>query len=111
MVKKVNLMNVTPITLSLAALLSVATLFAGCSGKPTQIPFLDRVMTTDEFTAQPTVRQKVLVFCANDPGRVGGDPNCINAKQSARVTTSGSGDFPRLDISPPSNAKSNIKNK
>lgn len=104
-------MKATPTTLPLATLLSIAALLVGCSGKPTQIPFLDRVMTVDEFTAQPDVREKVLVLCANDPGRVGTDPNCVNAKQSTRMATSGAGNFPRLDISPPSNAKSGTKSK
>lgn len=104
-------MKVTPTTLPLASLLSLAALLAGCSGKPTQIPFLDRIMTAEEFTAQPDVREKVLLFCANDPGRLGTEPNCVNAKQSTRMATSGSGNFPRLDISPPSNAKSGTKSK
>ncbi|MEX3614115.1 MAG: EexN family lipoprotein [Burkholderia gladioli] len=99
-------MKLNPTTLFLAGLLSFAALLAGCS-KPTQIPFLDKVMTADEFTAQPDLREKVLTYCANDSGRVGSDPNCVNAKQSARMTTSGSGNFPRLDISPPSNSSKN----
>ena len=99
-------MKLNPTTLFLAGLLSFATLLAGCR-KPTQIAFLDKVMTADEFTAQPDLREKVLTYCANDSGPVGSDPNCVNAQQSARRATSGSGNFPRFDTSPPSNSRKN----
>jgi hypothetical protein len=98
-------MKVTSISLSLAAVLSTVAFLAACSGKPTQIPFLDRVMTTDEFTAQPDVREKVLQFCGQNPGQIGADPNCINAQQSSRMTTAGSGNFPSLDTSVPPDSK------
>jgi len=73
----------------------------GCMQKVTQVPGLDRVMTASEFTAQPELRDRVLKFCADDPGRYKTDPNCLNSQQSARVTTSGTGNFPSLDTSPP----------
>jgi hypothetical protein len=99
-------MKVTSISLPLAAVLSTAALLAACSGKPTQIPFLARVMTTDEFTAQPDVRERVLQYCGQNPGQVGSDPNCVNAQQSSRMTTAGTGNFPSLDTSVPSDSKS-----
>ena len=95
--------------ISIAA--SVTTLFAGCSDKQTQIPFLNRVLKADEFTSQSVLRKKVLTFCANDPGLLASDPNCINAKQSLRLSSSGSGDFPRFDTSLPPITKHTSKNK
>ena len=89
-------MKITTNALSIGALLSIATLLSGCMDKPTQIPFLNRVMTADEFTAQSDVREKVLIFCANDLGRFGSDANCVNAKQSSRMNSAGSGNFPSI---------------
>lgn len=67
----------------------------------TKVPGLDRVMTVSEFSAQPALRDRILKFCANDPGRYRQDPNCINAVQSGRITSAGSGKFPRIDSSLP----------
>lgn len=80
---------------------------AGCLQKVTEIPGLDRVMTTSEFTAQPALRDRVLKFCANDPGRYRADPNCVNSQQSARATAFGTGNFPSLDTSLPDSMKGN----
>ncbi|MGY0343565.1 EexN family lipoprotein [Xylella fastidiosa] len=74
---------------------------AACTPKPPQISFLDRVLTVEEFTAQPDVRDKVIAECSSDPGHLKDDPNCFNAKQSLRASTTGSGNFPSLDITPP----------
>ena len=74
---------------------------AACTPKPTQISFLDRVLTVEEFTAQPDVRDKVIAECSSDPGHLKDDPNCVNAKQSLRASATGSGNFPSLDITPP----------
>jgi len=95
-------MRLNPIKLVFATSLLFLTLLGGCLDKATQVPFLNKILTVEDFTAQPDVRKKVLAFCANDPGELKADPNCINAKQSERMTTSGSGNFPRLDISIPS---------
>ncbi|MDG5826931.1 hypothetical protein MRX60_12910 (plasmid) [Xylella fastidiosa subsp. pauca] len=40
---------------------------AACTPKPPQISFLDRVLTVEEFTAQPDVRDKVIAECSSDP--------------------------------------------
>ena len=73
---------------------------AGCA-KSNGSPGLDRVLTASEFTAQATLRERVLRFCADDPGRYRTDPNCINAQQSLRANLTGSGNFPRLDTTLP----------
>lgn len=76
---------------------------AGCLQKVTEVPGLDRVVTVGEFNAQPALRDRILKFCANDPGRLRADPNCVNVMQAARTSTAGTGNFPRLDTSlPPS---------
>jgi len=71
---------------------------AGCLQKVTEVPGLDRVLTAGEFTAQPALRDRVLKFCSNDPGRYRQDPNCVNSLQSARTTSFGSGNFPSLGL-------------
>lgn len=87
------------------ALATVVLSLAGCLQKVTEVPGLDRVMTVGEFNAQPAVRERVLKFCANDPGRFKADPNCVNVMQAARTSTAGTGNFPRLDMSLPSSMK------
>ena len=90
---------------SAACIPGLLALVTACTGKPTQVTFLDRVMTVAEFTAQPVVREKVLAFCANDPGTLRSDPNCTNAAQSVRASSSGDGNFPRFDTSLPPSLK------
>lgn len=87
-------------TIACAATAAIV-LLVGCSQKVTEIPGLDRVMTAAEFQAQPAVQNRVLAFCANDPGRYRADPNCVNASQAFRLASSGTGNFPRLDTSLP----------
>lgn len=79
--------------LTLAALVFV---LAGCNEKVTEVTFLDKVMTASEYTAQAQLRERVLSFCADDPGRLRNDANCINAAQSAKLTSAGTGNFPRV---------------
>lgn len=79
----------------------------GCLQKVTEVPGLDRVLTTSEFSAQRALRARVLQFCANDPGRYREDPNCVNSLQSARITAAGSGSgyVARIDSSLPDGFK------
>ncbi len=76
-------------------------LLVGCSASGTQVPFLDRVMTVAEFTAQPALRKKVDAFCANDPGRTMQDSNCINSQQATRIASVGNGNFPKISTALP----------
>lgn len=77
-------------------LAAVTFALVGCAEKVTQVTFLDKVMTASDFTAQVQLRERVLAFCADDPGRLRNDPNCVNAIQSTRLTSAGTGDFPRV---------------
>lgn len=84
------------------SIFAMATIFislAGCVQKVTEVPGLDRVLTASEFATQRALRDRVLHFCANDPGRYRQDPNCVNSLQSARISAAGNGPFPSLDAS------------
>lgn len=94
-----------------AAALAVSVSLIGCTQKVTEVPFLDKVLTANEFNAQPPLREKVLVFCADDPGRYRGDPNCVNAQQASRLSMVGSGDFPRIKPPVPAWATGQAKDK
>ena len=96
---------------AVAAVFAASLGLTGCVENVTQVPFLDKVLTASEFTAQQPLRQRVLVFCANDPGRFRGDPNCINAQQSARSTMVGNGNFPRVQPAVPAWATSQAIDK
>jgi hypothetical protein len=78
---------------------------AGCQQKP-PIANVDRVITVAEFKANPQLRREILTACANNPGESGQHPNCINVKQAERSSASGSGNFGRLDTSPPASMAS-----
>lgn len=78
-------------------------LLAGCAANPTAVPFLDSVLTVDQFSQVPAMRKRVLVYCSNNPGQTMLDPNCINAVQSARMTSAGNGNFPRISSALPPN--------
>ena len=95
-------------TLTLAALVFS---LVGCVEKVTEVTFLDKVMTASDFTAQAQLRERVLAFCANDPGRLRNDPNCINAAQSVKLTSAGTGNFPRVKPSIPAWASKEAKAK
>ncbi len=90
---------------------AVAFVLVGCVEKVTQVTFLDKVMTASDFTAQAQLRERVLAFCANDPGRLRNDPNCINAIQSTKLTSAGTGNFPRIKPDIPAWASKEAKAK
>ena len=96
---------------TVAAVFAASLGLTGCVEKVTQVPFLDKVLTASEFSAQQPLRQRVLVFCANDPGRFRNDPNCLNAQQSARSTVVGNGNFPRVQPTVPAWTTSQAKDK
>lgn len=87
---------------TLIALAALAVAGAGCSRQePVATPVVpsvaeNRVLTVDEYLKQPELRKRVFSACANDPGRKGGDPNCVNALRAERIASSGSGNFPSL---------------
>jgi hypothetical protein len=77
---------------------AVATAFTGCSKQSPVVAeaTAGRVLTVDEYLKQPDVRKKVFAVCANDPGRTGDDPNCVNVLQAERIASAGTGRFPRV---------------
>lgn len=87
----------------IAAVIAAASALSACvDEKLTKVPDLDRVVTVAEFTKQNQLRKKVVGLCSNDPGTLREDQNCINAMQSERLASVGTGDFPRLNLKLPS---------
>jgi hypothetical protein len=56
-----------------------------CSRGPEDTP-----QTVDYYRTHPKDRQALLALCANDPGRLGSKPACINAQQAESVEGIGS---------------------
>ena len=79
-----------------------ATLLTACTREAASIiPELgNRVLTVDEYLAQPDLRQKVSAVCHNDPGRLGITANCINARRADHLASMGTGSGIRIDLSP-----------
>jgi len=78
------------------------TFLSGCSRDTgTAIPELaDRVLTVDEFLAQPELRKKVSAHCHNDPGRTGMTPNCVNVRRADHIASMGTADRLHIDLKP-----------
>ena len=85
---------------STLSIVSMAVLMFGCGREATMaIPELgDRVLTVDEFLAQPDLRNKVSALCRNDPGRMGATPNCVNARRADHIASMGTPGKLRLDL-------------
>lgn len=83
------------VTLVLA---TIACAGSGCSKESAagKAPAEIRVLTVDEYLQQPQLRKKVFAECANDPGRKGDDPNCVNALRAERIAAAGTGRFPAV---------------
>jgi hypothetical protein len=47
-------------------------------------------LTVDYYRAHATERAATLSTCANDPGNLRDSPNCVNAREAARVEGVGS---------------------
>lgn len=78
------------------------TCLNGCSRESgTAIPELgERVLTVDEFLAQPELRKKVSAYCHDDPGRTGLTPNCVNVRRADHIASMGTADSLRIDMKP-----------
>lgn len=85
---------------STLSIVSVAALMLGCGREAAEaIPGLgNRVLTVDEFLAQPDLRNKVSAFCRNDPGRVGMTPNCVNVRRADHIASMGTSDKLHIDL-------------
>lgn len=79
-----------------------ASLLGGCTRDAvTVVPELgDRVLTVDEYLAQPYLRKKVVAACHNDPGRLGLTPNCVNVRRADHIASMGDASKLRIDLSP-----------
>ena len=82
------------------SIVSIAVLMCGCGrGPAAAIQELgDRVLTVDEFLAQPELRGKVSARCRNDPGRLGCTPNCVNVRRADHVASMGTAYKLHLDL-------------
>jgi hypothetical protein len=85
---------------STLSIISMAALMFGCGREPAvAIPELgDRVLTVDEFLAQPDLRNKVSASCRNDPGRTGLTPNCVNVRRADHIASMGTSDKLHIDL-------------
>lgn len=61
----------------MTALVAGAALLSACNEETNK-----EVKTVQWYTEHPQERAAQLKICANNPGQLKDDPNCINAKQS-----------------------------
>lgn len=91
-------MNFQSDVTSAIVLAALAVMGSGCTRQDqaatSAVVESNRILTVDEYLKQPNLRKKVFAACANDPGRKGGDANCVNALQAERIASSGTGRFP-----------------
>jgi hypothetical protein len=71
--------------LVLSAFTALTCVVTSCSRGPEDTP-----QTVDYYRTHPKDRQTLLALCANDPGRLGSKPACINAQQAESVEGIGS---------------------
>jgi hypothetical protein len=45
--------------------------------------------TVEQYRADKSLRQAVFGKCANDPGKLGSTPDCINAREAERLESHG----------------------
>jgi hypothetical protein len=58
--------------------------------------------TVGEYRANPALRREQMALCMNDPGTLGGTPNCINAREAQRLEDSRSvRDLPPVQLPGP----------
>lgn len=89
-------MNFNRNIVDVVILAAMACLGSGCTKQDATLAAAtgDRVLTVDDYLKHPDLRKKVFTACANDPGRKGDDPNCVNATRAERIASAGSGSFP-----------------
>lgn len=62
-------------------------------------PAPDRANTVTYYREHADEREAVLKRCADDPGSIGAQPDCVNAREAARLEGIGSQrDLPPLDL-------------
>ncbi len=76
--------SIIRIVVPLGFLTAICSGIAGCGAKP------DAVRQDVAFyRAHPDVRRGVLGGCANDPGSLKSDPDCLNAMEAERLESIG----------------------
>jgi hypothetical protein len=82
-------------TLNVLLVFSVAIGAVGCSRED------EPARTVSWFREHPEERKAMVTRCADDPGRLGQTPNCINAKQAESIEGIGHmKDLPPLGLDP-----------
>ena len=67
--------------------LAILVCFTGCKEESTPTK---ETKTVRWYTDHPDERKAQLAICANNPGELRDDPNCINARQSFLRNSGGS---------------------
>jgi hypothetical protein len=83
----------TPVAIAALAVL------AGCaeSSEPAR--------SVSYYQEHPEERQAMVQRCADDPGSLGAQPNCVNAKRATAIEDIGSfKDLPPMELTPKSDA-------
>ena len=68
----------------------IATLAAAESGCSQNAPTPKATYTVDEYLAKPDLMEAKLRECANNPGELRNNPDCINVKAAAQQNSIGS---------------------
>lgn len=85
-------------TLSMMGI-AVTLVLLACSREP-QVP--KATYTVDEYLAKPDIMAAKLHECANNPGELRNDPDCVNVKEAAKRQGVGSYDqLPPVKLSKP----------
>lgn len=80
--------------ISIVLVLSAMVTLSGCSPKPPKAKF-----TADEYLARPEQLDAKVKECANNPGDLRDDPDCVNALTAEERRSQGSlRDLPPLDL-------------
>jgi hypothetical protein len=83
-----------------AAVAGCAVVLCGCSREPDE-----PTRTVSWFQSHGEERRAMLAQCQDDPGRMSGRPNCINAIRAESLDGIGRyRDLPPLGLSPPKDA-------
>jgi hypothetical protein len=78
-------MKTTPGARHIAPLIAGIGALCACSPEPPTARY-----TVDEYLANPQVMSETLEKCANDPGELRNDPDCINVQAAAERKDIGS---------------------
>lgn len=90
-------MNIIQRASATTSVLVLAVALFGCSPEPAKAKY-----TVDEYLANPAAMDAKLEECANNPGDLSNDPDCMNVKGAAERKGVGSlRDLPPMGLVPP----------